>query len=79
MADGAQATRHTIDPHPFTAIAHAEQPSAWTTGLEWGGGLFLMALALALTYATIRPTPGSRRREPPAAAPAWAKARRRSS
>jgi hypothetical protein len=60
----------------FTPQAHHAQPSAWTTGLEWGGGLTLMALALALGFTTLRPTP--RRREPDLPAPAYVRARRRS-
>ena len=51
------------------------QPSAWVRGLEWGGGLTLMALVLALGFTTVRPTPRGRRRESPA--PAWARTRRR--
>jgi hypothetical protein len=62
-------------PHPFTAIHVRAQPSAWTHGLEWGGGLTLMALVLALGYTTVRPTP-RRRRAPAAPMPAWARRRR---
>jgi hypothetical protein len=49
----------------FTPLdrAHA-QPSAWTTGLQWGGGVGLMALALALGFTTLRPTPRGRRHPP---------------
>jgi hypothetical protein len=59
----------------FTPLnrAHA-QPSAWTTGLEWGGGVGLMALALALGFTTLRPTP--RGRPPVLPAPAWVRRRR---
>jgi hypothetical protein len=69
-------TRHSLDAHPFTAISHAEQASAWTTRLEWGGGLTLGALIIALGFATLRPTPRARR-HPPEAAPAWARRPRR--
>jgi hypothetical protein len=59
----------------ITPIHVRAQPSAWTRGLEWGGGLTLMALVLAFGYTTVRPTP--RRRTPPVAAPAWARRRPR--
>jgi hypothetical protein len=59
----------------FTPLTRAHaQPSAWTTGLQWGGGIGLMAIALALGYTTLRPTP--RRRTPVVPAPAWAWRRR---
>jgi hypothetical protein len=62
------------EPHAFTAVTHRQQASAWTTELEWGGGIALMALALALGFTTVRPTP--RRRTPDVPAPAWARRRR---
>jgi hypothetical protein len=60
----------------FTPLtrAHASQPSAWTTGLQWGGGIGLMALVLALGFTTARPTP--RRRPPVVPAPVWLRHRR---
>jgi hypothetical protein len=59
----------------FTPLARASnQPSAWTTGLEYGGGLTLMALVLAFGFQTLRPTP--KRREPELPAPAWARSDR---
>ncbi|MDX6651847.1 MAG: hypothetical protein QOJ38_628, partial [Solirubrobacterales bacterium] len=59
----------------FTPLVHRAQPSAWVTGLEWGGGLTLMALVLAFSWLTVRPTP--RRRQPELPAPAWARNRHR--
>jgi hypothetical protein len=67
-AHGAGMTRATIGRrhppsgayHPFTAVRARAQPSAWVLGLEWGGGIGLMALALALGFATLRPTPRRR-------------------
>ena len=59
--------------HAFTAASHREQPSAWATGLRWGGGLGLGALVLALGFTTLRPTP--RRRTPDVPAPAYARIR----
>jgi hypothetical protein len=60
----------------FTGVTHAEQRSAWVTGLQWGGGIGLAAIVLALGFTTLRPTP--RRRPGPeiAPAPAWARRRR---
>jgi hypothetical protein len=77
----AMTRRDRVKPAPdgFTPRprAHA-QPSAWTTSLEWGGGITLMALALALGFTGVRPTP--RRRPPevpaPARAQAWSPRRR---
>jgi hypothetical protein len=43
------------------------------TGLQWGGGLTLMALTLAFGFITVRPTP--RRRTPELPAPAWSRTR----
>jgi hypothetical protein len=65
-------TRRT-DPLAYTRRAHA-QPSAWVTGLQWGGGIGLMALTLALGFTTARPTP--RRRPPVMPVPAWARRQR---
>ncbi|MDX6653056.1 MAG: hypothetical protein QOJ38_1837 [Solirubrobacterales bacterium] len=59
----------------FTPLAHHRQPSAWVQGLEWGGGMTLMALVLAFGWITVRPTP--RRREPELPAPAYARYRDR--
>jgi hypothetical protein len=53
----------------FTPLSHHSQPSAWATGLQWGGGLTLMALVFAFGWTTVRPTP--RRRMPEVPAPAW--------
>jgi hypothetical protein len=62
----------------FTPMTRAHaQPSAWTTGLEWGGGIGLMALVLALGFTTLRPTPRGRRRPPVVPAPAYVRQRRR--
>ena len=55
----------------FTPAVHREQPSAWVTGLQWGGGMTLMVLVLGFGWITVRPTP--RRREPELPAPAWAR------
>jgi hypothetical protein len=66
-------TRH--EPNAFTALAHKDQASAWARDLQWGGGLTLMALVLALGWVTVRPTP--RRRMPEVPAPARAEAWRR--
>jgi hypothetical protein len=84
--DSAAFTQHDIPatrrgqtrPAPsFTIPEQITQPSAWTTRLQWGGGIALMALAFALAYVTIRPTPRPRRRPPVVPAPAWARLRRR--
>jgi hypothetical protein len=75
----------TRNDHPFTRHARGRsapsmtiavrvrtgQPSAWSTAAEWGGGLALMAMILALGFATLRPTP--RRRPPEVPQPAWAR------
>jgi hypothetical protein len=60
----------------FTPLAHHGQSSAWARDLQWGGGLTLMALVLALGFTTVRP--GSRRRQPEIPAPArvWSHTRR---
>ena len=65
-ARGAEMTRRD---NAFTARASSPQQSAWARNLQWGGGMTLMALVLALGWATVRPTP--RRREPELPAPAW--------
>jgi hypothetical protein len=63
-------TRHPTDqPHPFTALRRATQPSAWPRDLLYGGGIGLAALVAALGFATLRPR--SRRRPPVAPVPAW--------
>jgi hypothetical protein len=59
--------------HPtasMTALRSADQPSAWSRDLLWGGGIGFGALIIALGYATVRPTP--RRRRPAVPAPARA-------
>lgn len=67
--------RERARPEPsFTAIAHADQPSAWAQGLLYTGGATLLAAALALGWSGVRPTP--RRRPPEVPAPAFARARR---
>jgi hypothetical protein len=74
--DGSKMTRHNIDqPHHFTRVAHASQPSAWSRGALYGGSITIAALLLSLTYIRARPTP--RRRPPEAPAPAWVRNRRR--
>jgi hypothetical protein len=67
------ATMSRLERHPFTAVHSAEQPSVWTRGLLYGGGLTLGALLLAMTW-TAWPRP--RRRPPELPAPAWARRRR---
>jgi hypothetical protein len=61
----------------FTPLHHRAQPSAWTTGLQWGGGIGLMALALALGFTTVRPTPRRRPGADVTPAPAYVHRRRR--
>ena len=51
----------------FTALSHAEQPSAWSRGVLYGGMTLATALALALGWGIARPT--LRRRHPPRPAP----------
>ncbi len=53
--------------YSFTALAHSDQPSAWSRGALYGGMTLAMALALALGWGIARPTP--RRRHPPRPAP----------
>jgi hypothetical protein len=53
----------------IAAPAVRPQPSAWVLDLEYGGGLALAGLILALSFTLVRPTP--RRREPRLPAPAW--------
>ena len=59
----------------FTPLTHRSQPSAWATGLQWGGGMTLMAMVMWFGWMTVRPTP--RRREPELPAPAFSRAGRR--
>lgn len=54
----------------FTALERADSAGGGRV-LAYGGGLTLAALALALGWTTLRPTP--RRRHPPQAALAWAR------
>jgi hypothetical protein len=72
---GSPMTRHSSQKPglAFTAISSRGQPSAWARGLQYGGGLALMALIVALGFATVGPTP--RRRRQAVAAPAQAPAR----
>jgi hypothetical protein len=68
--------RDPVQPGPsITTIAHRDQPSAWSRGALYGGGLTLMALTLAFGFTTLRPTP--RRRRPELPSPAWASSRDR--
>ena len=53
--------------YSFTAVSHGEQASAWSRGALYGGMTLATALALALGWGTVRPTP--RRRHPPRPAP----------
>jgi hypothetical protein len=64
------------EPGSFTAVRHAEQASAWTTGLQWGGGTILMALVLAFGWTTVWPTPRRCPGPDVTPAPAWARRRR---
>jgi hypothetical protein len=71
-------TRHRQGPPGPSTIAvrvRSGQPSAWSSTLEWGGGLTLLAFLLAVGYTTVRPTP--RRRPPEVPAPAFAPDRSR--
>lgn len=70
-ANGAQMTR--LD-HSFTALPR-ERASGGAPAVLYGGGITLAALALALSWSTMRP--GPRRREPHLPAPAWQANRRR--
>jgi hypothetical protein len=77
-AHGAAFTRHDrvkAAPAGFTPLRRTSQPSAWATGLQWGGGTVLMALVLAFGWITVRPTP--RGRPPVLPAHAWARRGRR--
>jgi len=60
----------------FTRRRADAQPSAWVTGLEWGGGTLLMALVLALGFTTVRPTPRRKLEHEVRPAPAWVRHRR---
>jgi hypothetical protein len=73
-APGPYDGTHAMNRHPFTAVVHAGQPSAWTRGALYGGTMTLAALLLALGFTAIRPR--SRRRPPHQPAPAWAPRRR---
>ena len=70
--DGSAMTRLE---HPFTRVEHAAQPSAWSRGALYGGGLGLAGIALALGFTVLRPRP--RRHEPRLPAPAFARSLRR--
>jgi hypothetical protein len=74
-ATGAAITRRDrVKPGwSVSSLPRRSQPSAWPRELPWGGGLALAALALALTFSVVGPTP--RRRRPEVAAPAWARRR----
>ena len=63
--------------HPFTRLEPHAQPSAWSRGALYGGGLGLAALAAALGFSVLRPRP--RRTPPEVPAPARATAWRRPS
>jgi hypothetical protein len=58
----------------ISALSYRAQPSAWSLGALYGGGLGLAAAALALGFSILRPRP--RRRPPEVPAPAWARMRR---
>jgi hypothetical protein len=57
----------------FTTLSGVDQPSAWSRGALYGGGIGLAAMTLALAFTTLRP--GPRRREPEVPAPARTQAR----
>jgi hypothetical protein len=64
--------RDRVKPGPsITVLAHRDQPSAWSQGALYGGGLTLMAITVFLGFTTLRPTP--RCRQPELPAPAWAR------
>jgi hypothetical protein len=84
-ASGAHMTRHHDNamtrrdrdrpPISFTPLTHGSQrswsgQSAWSRDVIYGGGLVAIALLLALTSTAL---PTSRRSQPPAGAPAWAR------
>jgi hypothetical protein len=75
-ANATARDRPRAQPGSVTATRRNAQPSAWTTGLQWGGGMTLMALALALGFTTVRPTPRRRPGPDVAPAPAWLRNRR---
>ena len=64
--------RVRAEPGSFTALPRGRHRDDPWTGLEWGAGAILAALALALGYTMIRPLPGAGRRDP-MPAPAWAR------
>jgi hypothetical protein len=85
---GVEATRRAPDrPMPatrrspdrptasFSPLAAHDQPSAWSRGVLYGGGLGLAALAFTAAWLIARPRP--RRRSPDLPAPAWARSIRR--
>jgi hypothetical protein len=77
---GSAFTRRRPDPQVSAwapMLKQRPQASAWTTGLQWGGSIGLMALVLALGFTTVRPTPRGRRRLPVVPAPAYVRQRRR--
>jgi hypothetical protein len=78
IAKGSAFTRHDrTKPEPsFTAVARADQPSAWAQGALCSGGITLMAAVLAFGFTTIRP--GPRRGTPDVPAPAFSRVRIRS-
>ena len=73
-SNATRLDRRVAEPS-YTIAVHRQQPSAWVTGLQWGGGMTLMGLVLAFGWITVRPTP--RRRQPELPAPAFARTRRR--
>ena len=85
---GVEATRRAPDrPMPatrrspdrptasFSPLAAHDQPSAWSRGALYGGGLGLAALAFTAAWLIARPRP--RRRSPDLPAPAWVRSTRR--
>ncbi|HVE69627.1 MAG TPA: hypothetical protein VNB64_13715, partial [Solirubrobacteraceae bacterium] len=57
MPPGAATTRRAREAPelPMTALRSREQPSAWTTGAGYGGGLVLAALVLAGAWSAVGP------------------------
>jgi hypothetical protein len=72
---GGSSSATRADPHPFTAVRHGEQASAWVRGAEWGGVLGGSSIVLALLWSVAGPT--ARRRERQRPAPAWSRSDRR--
>jgi hypothetical protein len=56
-ADGPEMPGHAMSRHrhPFTAVVHTDQPSAWVRGALYGGTTTLTALLLALAFTALRP------------------------